>query len=91
MRGKREADERLEVDLTPLALTPAEVAMVIRCGINQVYALIGSGTLPAIRWGAKDLIVPRRALDEFLNNEAVRQQQERREQQLPTLPPRRAH
>jgi excisionase family DNA binding protein len=88
--AKRDAEGRFELDLSALALTPAEVAVVIRCGINEVYRLIGTGTLPAIRWGEKNLIVPRRALDDFLNEEAVRQQRARQEEQLPTLPVRRA-
>jgi excisionase family DNA binding protein len=87
MRATRNAAGHFEVDrIDALVYTPAEAAAVLRCGINELYRLVATGLIPSIRWGAKSIVIPKRALEDAVTNEAIRQQQQRQAEQLPSRP-----
>lgn len=55
-----------------------EAAAAIGVGENRIYELVASGAIPAIKWGPSKIVIPKRGLEAFLDEEAVRQQDERR-------------
>lgn len=54
-------------DLPPPLLKPADVARVLNVTVTQVYTLMRSGELPALKIGKKGVWrISRDALDEYL-------------------------
>lgn len=62
-----------------LVYTAAEAAEAIGVGENRIYELVAAGRIPAIKWGPRQIVIPKLALEEFLVAEAFRQQEERRQ------------
>ncbi len=60
-----------------LVYTALQAAEAIGVGERRMYELVAGGLIPAIKWGPKQIVIPRRSLAQFLDEEAVRQQQER--------------
>jgi excisionase family DNA binding protein len=75
-----------------LTLTVDEAAELMHIGANNVRGLIERGELPAARLGKSFVMVTDQVMD-FLREEAVRQTQERRNNQgggsIPSIPTRR--
>lgn len=59
---------------SPLVYSVAEVAELLRVGENKVYEMVAGGRIPAIKWGDRSICVPRQALEQYLVDEAFRQQ-----------------
>ena len=55
--SKQQADE---------ALTPKEVANLLRCSHSQVRALISQGRLPHVQISPRKILIYRARLDEFI-------------------------
>ena len=53
----------------PLVYTVPEVAALLRCSTDSVYAMCNDGTLDHRRIGRRKIIVPRRAVLAFLGEE----------------------
>jgi len=51
-----------------LALSPLEVAKELGISKNLVYKMISDNEIPWIRAGGKRLLIPRKALEEWLNS-----------------------
>lgn len=49
-----------------LVLTVKEAAQALGISRNVAYSLVRQGRLPALRLGAKRLVIPREALERFL-------------------------
>ena len=60
-----------------LVFSVPEAAEAIGVGEAKVYELVAGGRIPAIKWGPKTIIIPRQALENFLTEEAIRQQRDR--------------
>lgn len=58
--------------------TAAEVAELLRVGEPRVYELVASGQMPAIKLSERAIRIPRGAFQKWLDDEAFRQQAERR-------------
>jgi len=56
----------------PDVLTPKELQMVLRCGKNQVYALLHSGEIPSIRTSPHRFKIPKAAVQQYLMRAAGR-------------------
>lgn len=59
-------DENRTPTDAPLAVTVEEAARRLGLSRGTAYRAVADGTLPSIRIGKRKLIVPLRALDEFL-------------------------
>lgn len=57
----------------PVLLTPAEVARMLRCGVETVRRLVRAGLLPATRNPGPNshLRIPASAVDDYLNSQRV--------------------
>lgn len=54
-------------DMIHSVLTVKELAALLRIGINNAYQLVRDGTIRSVRVG-RQYRVPRRAVDEYLEN-----------------------
>jgi excisionase family DNA binding protein len=61
----------------PLVYSAPEAAEAIGVGENKIYELVAGGRIPAIKWGPKIIVIPRQALEQYLTEEAFRQQRDR--------------
>jgi len=50
----------------PAPLTVSEVAVELRCSVEEVRALIREGELPTVSCGIRPGLVPRHQLDDYL-------------------------
>ena len=50
----------------PAPLTVSEVAVELRCSVEEVSALIREGELPTVSCGIRPGLVPRHQLDDYL-------------------------
>jgi len=50
----------------PAPLTVPEVAVELRCSVDEVRALIRDGELPTVACGIRPGLVPRHQLDDYL-------------------------
>ena len=68
MPGKdKDREERPEPTLEPRYVTLEDVALYLSVSVPQVYALVRSGALPAVKIGGRGIWrVDRRKLDEYL-------------------------
>lgn len=64
-------------DQQRLVYTVGEVAELLRVGKNRVYEMVAAGRIPAIKWSDQAIGIPRQSLEQYLVEEAARQQQER--------------
>lgn len=55
-----------------MVLSVGEAAQALGVGVNLAYDLVRQGVLPSIRLGAKRIVVPRAALEEFIRESALR-------------------
>jgi excisionase family DNA binding protein len=60
-----------------LVYSVPEAAEAIGVGESKIYELVAGGKIPAIKWGPKSIVIPRAALEQFLTEEAIRQQRDR--------------
>lgn len=65
------------MDRETLVYTAAQAAAAIGVGENKIYELIAGGHIPAIKWSERSIVIPKRALEQFLVDEAFRQQRQR--------------
>jgi excisionase family DNA binding protein len=77
----------------PLVFSAQEAAEAIGVGESKIYELVAGGKIPAIKWGPKTIVIPRQALEQYLTEEAYRQQQDRAgtsaiPRSLPVIQPR---
>lgn len=61
----------------PLVYTVEEVAELLGRAPYVVYEMVATGRIPAIKWGPRSTMIPRQALEQYLVEEAFRQQSER--------------
>ncbi len=59
---------RFEAD--PLLLTVREAAKILRISADLAYSLVRADVLPAIRLGARRVVIPREALLRWIHNQA---------------------
>lgn len=73
------ADKTAQPAEQPLVYSVPAVAELLGVGTNKVYEMVAGGRIPAIKWGDRSICIPRRALEQYLVEEAFRQQAERQQ------------
>lgn len=63
----------------PLVYTVAEVAELLHKSENTIYEMVAGGRIPAIKWSDHSICVPKAALEQYLVEEAFRQQSDRQQ------------
>lgn len=61
-------------NLTPLALSVADVAQLLKIGRDSAYSLVRSGAIHSVRIG-RLLRIPRTEVERFLADESAREYQ----------------
>lgn len=56
-----------------LAVKPEEAAKMLGIGRSLIYEMIKTGEIPAVRLGARRLLVPVEALENLLRDERINQ------------------
>lgn len=69
----------------PLAYTVVELAELLQKSPNSIYEMVAGGRIPAIKWSDRSICIPKAALEQYLVQEAFRQQQDRFGDAVPGL------
>lgn len=64
---------------TVLGYTVKETAALLGVGSNRVYEMVAGGRIPAIKWSDRAIFIPKAALEQYLVEEAFRQQADRQQ------------
>lgn len=61
-------------DIEPIVLTAKQASEMLACSISQIYALVKSGQLPAVKLGKSGIRIPKAQLVAWINGGGVEEE-----------------